>query len=295
MISYSKFFTLGTALTLLAFNPRLEAEPATFATRVAPVLEKNCSGCHGENKQKAGLRLDTFAHIMRGSDDRLVVKVKDFSASELHRRITLPASDEEVMPSNGKPLLSSADITLLEKWIAAGAPATEPFDAPALLRALVAPLAAPDYRPRLAVANALAQKLGLRLVPRSIVPTDGLVLRTASAPTQCNDAVLAQLKPVADLIVEAELARTKITDAGLASLALCENLQILDLTQTAITPNGLSALHQLKNLAVLNLTSTATDKTAATALKKLPSLRHLWLFGTPADPVIAQLEPAAGK
>ena len=137
MIFYSKFLTLGTALTLLTFNPRLEAEPATFATRVAPVLEKNCTGCHGENKQKGGLRLDTIAHIMRGSDDRPVVKASDFTASELHRRITLPASDDEVMPTDGKPLLSAADITLLEKWIAAGAPATEPFDAPALARSLV--------------------------------------------------------------------------------------------------------------------------------------------------------------
>jgi hypothetical protein len=291
VISYSKFLTLSAALALVAISPQLGAEPATFATRVAPVLEKNCTGCHGEAKQKGGLRLDTFAHVMRGSDDRVVVKARDFSTSELHRRIILPASDEDVMPSDGKPLLSSADIALLEKWIAAGAPATEPFDAPALARSLVAPLAAPDYRPRLAAATALAQKLGVRLVPRSIVPTDGLILRTASAPTQCTDAVLAQLAPVADLIVEAELARTKITDAGLASLALCPNLQILDLTQTAVTAQGLGALHLLKNLGVLNLTNTAADKTTAAALKNLPSLHRLWLFGTPADPVIAK--PAA--
>ncbi|MEI7799891.1 MAG: c-type cytochrome domain-containing protein [Opitutaceae bacterium] len=293
MIFYSKSLILSAALTLLAFHPRLGAEPATFATRVAPVLEKNCTGCHGEDKQKGSLRLDTFAHVMRGSDDRVVVKAKDFAASELHRRITLPASDEDVMPSDGKPLLSSADILLLEKWIAAGAPATEPFDAPALALTPITSSAAPDYRPRLAAATALAKKLGIRLVPRSIVPTDGLILRTASAPTQCNDAVLAQLAPFADLIVEAELARTTITDAGLVSLALCPNLQILDLTQTAVTAQGLGALHPLKNLVVLNLTNTAANQATAASLKKLPSLHHLWLFGTPADPVSAK--PAAAK
>ena len=145
MIFYSKSLILSAALTLLAFHPRLGAEPATFATRVAPVLEKNCTGCHGKDKQKGSLRLDTFAHVMRGSDDRVVVKAKDFAASELHRRITLPASDEDVMPSDGKPLLSSADILLLEKWIAAGAPATEPFDAPAL-----APMSLSDLESALA-------------------------------------------------------------------------------------------------------------------------------------------------
>ena len=40
-------------------------------------------------------------------------------------------------------------------------------------------------------------------------------------------AVLAKLAPVADLIVEAELARTKITDAGLAALAACANLRTI--------------------------------------------------------------------
>ena len=35
------------------------AEPATFAGRVAPILEQNCTVCHGAEKQKAELRLDS--------------------------------------------------------------------------------------------------------------------------------------------------------------------------------------------------------------------------------------------
>ena len=77
---------------------------------------------------------------------------------------------------------------------------------------------------------ALEKSLGVRLVPRSRLATDGLVLRTASAPSRATDAALAQLAPIADLIVEAELARTKVTDAGLATLATFTNLRTLDLT-----------------------------------------------------------------
>ena len=46
----------GPAVLLLHGHPR------THVTwhRVAPVLEKNCTVCHGEKKQKAGLRLDSL-------------------------------------------------------------------------------------------------------------------------------------------------------------------------------------------------------------------------------------------
>lgn len=283
MISWPDPRRLLTGLGALAASGLLAAEPATFATRVAPIFEKNCTGCHGADKQKGGLRLDSFAGVMRGSDDRIVIKTGELKASELHRRITLPANDDDVMPSDGKPHLTDDEIMVLEKWIAAGAPATEPFDAPALEAVIVLPPAAPDYRPRLAAATELARTLGVRLVPRSRGPTDGLVLRTASAPLRCDDAVLAQLAPYADLIVEAELARTKITDNGLGSLAACENLRSLDLTRTAVTARGLPALGALKKLETLNLTDTAVDATGAAALQTLPALRHLWLFGTPAE------------
>jgi len=66
--------------------------------------------------------------------------------------------------------------------------------------------------PALNTIEGLEASLGIRLVPRSQNPTDGLILRTAGAPERCNDATLAQLAPVASLIVDAELARTMVTD-----------------------------------------------------------------------------------
>jgi hypothetical protein len=43
------------------------------------------------------------------------------------------------------------------------------------------------------LAAALARAAGVKLVPRSRVATDGLVLRTASSPARCDDAALARL------------------------------------------------------------------------------------------------------
>jgi mono/diheme cytochrome c family protein len=260
------------------------AETTFYAARVAPIFEQHCVTCHGAEKHKAKLRLDSFAQLMKGGDSGLVIKPGAPKASELFRRITLPEDDDEVMPSDGKPHLSTDEIKVIELWIARGASeeknVAEFSDAPPLrVKQPIAPLA-PDWLPRAAEIVALEKETGVKLVPRSQIGTDGLILRTASRPTRCDDAALAKLTPVADLIVDAELARTKVTDAGVKTLGTFRNLRALDLTSTKITSSGLAALTGLSHLETLNLTGTAVDDSGVAQLKALPTLQHLWLFGT---------------
>src|SRR5438477_577307 len=49
------------------------AEPVDFARDVQPLLEKNCTACHGPEKQRSGLRLDTRAAALRGGDSGAVL------------------------------------------------------------------------------------------------------------------------------------------------------------------------------------------------------------------------------
>src|SRR5580692_1699361 len=105
------------------------AEPGTFADSVAPVLEHNCYKCHGATKHKAGLRLDSYAAVLRGSDEGEVVKPGNSSDSELFRRITLPPGDDDFMPSGDSAQLSPAEISVLQSWITAGAPPAAAFEA----------------------------------------------------------------------------------------------------------------------------------------------------------------------
>ena len=288
---------LLAGLAGISFLASARAEPAFYAARVAPIFDRHCNVCHGAEKQKGKLRLDTFEHALRGAESGAVIKPGDVKGSELFRRITLKPDDEEVMPSDSKPLLSADEIKIVELWIAAGASATKPLadfptaPVPKTARA-VAPVLAPDWRPRAAEIAALAKATGLKIVPRSQVATDGLVLRTASAPNRCDDAALAKLAPIAPLIVEAELARTKVTDAGLKSLASFPNLRMLDLTRTAVTTEGVGALAGLKHLEALNLTDTAVDDAGVARLKALPTLKRVWLYGSKAtETAVAATKP----
>jgi uncharacterized membrane protein len=267
----------------------VSAVPAPSATffdaRVAPIFENKCSNCHNAEKRKGKLRLDSFEHVMRGGKDGIVVKAGDPKHSELFRRINLPPDDKDFMPTDGKPPLTAAEVKVIELWIASGAssslPAIEVRGAPPL--PISEPPALPfasDYRPQLPMITSLEHELGVRLVPRSRNPEDGLILRTVSAPERCDDVAVARLKVIGSLIVDAELARTKVTDAGLKTLATFSNLRVVDLAHTAVTSAGVPILTRLNRLESLNLTATAVDDAGVAALRRKQTLKRLYLFET---------------
>jgi uncharacterized membrane protein len=271
--------------TPTSVNAVREPSATFFDARVAPIFENKCSNCHNAAKRKGKLRLDSFENVMRGGKDGTVVKAGDPKHSELFRRINLPPDDKDFMPTDGKPPLTASETKVIELWIASGAssslPATEVRGAPPLpASALPALPLTSDYRPKLPLINALEQELGVRLVPRSRNPLDGLILRTVSAPERCDDGALARLRMIGTLIVDAELARTKITDAGLKTLATFSNLRTVDLAHTAVTSAGVPILAHLSRLESLNLTATAVDDAGVAALRRKPMLKRLYLFET---------------
>jgi len=99
-----------------------------FVGVIAPLLENKCVHCHGAEKSKAGLRLDSFAALQDGSDDGAVLKPGDAAQSLLMQRLLLPADSDDHMPPSGKPQLTAGEIALLKWWVNIGAPETNTLD-----------------------------------------------------------------------------------------------------------------------------------------------------------------------
>ena len=99
----------------------LRATAATdFAAEIEPLLIKRCSECHGPDKQKADLRLDSRAAALRPAESgKAALAPGKPEASELIRRVTSTDPDE-VMPPKG-PRLTPAEVASLSRWIAGGA------------------------------------------------------------------------------------------------------------------------------------------------------------------------------
>ncbi len=91
-----------------------------FENKVRPVLAENCTKCHGAEKQNNGLRLDSRAAIVKGSDYGPVVEPGKPEVSKLIKAIRHEAG-VEAMPKTGSKLSDDA-IAAISEWIAMGLP-----------------------------------------------------------------------------------------------------------------------------------------------------------------------------
>jgi uncharacterized membrane protein len=119
---------LGIRAPAQAARPaaRPKGEATLYAVKIDPILQRSCVSCHNPNKVKGGLRMDSYAELMKGGKGGEEIEPWHPQDSELVRRITLPPDDDDHMPSNGKNPLSAAEIKLIEDWIGAGATDTQP-------------------------------------------------------------------------------------------------------------------------------------------------------------------------
>ena len=94
---------------------------------IRPILSDNCFACHGPDvrQRKAKLRLDTrdgaFAELRGGGHAIVPGKIDD---SVLVERITADDPSQRMPPAKSRKRLTEAQIELLQRWIAQGAPYT---------------------------------------------------------------------------------------------------------------------------------------------------------------------------
>src|SRR5262245_49024258 len=78
--------------------------PVNFNRDVQPLFQQRCYECHGEKKQKSGLRLDRKSSVFTGGDSGKPAVVPGKSTeSPLFQRVTSEDKDE-VMPPKGERL-----------------------------------------------------------------------------------------------------------------------------------------------------------------------------------------------
>ncbi len=91
-----------------------------FDKDILPIIQKRCTECHGKEKQKGKLRLDSYAELMKGADGEPVFVAGKPGESEIHARILLPDSDDDRMPPKGNRI-SDEIAGLIKRWIEQGA------------------------------------------------------------------------------------------------------------------------------------------------------------------------------
>ena len=112
---------IGTCICWLSFGAYLASAAAVdFVRDVRPIFEEHCFDCHGEEKQKSKLRLDSALGILRGGESGEPLFVAGAGAeSHLVKKVTAENA-KEVMPPKGERL-TAQQVAVLQTWIDGGA------------------------------------------------------------------------------------------------------------------------------------------------------------------------------
>jgi len=272
-----------------------------FSGIVQPVLQQNCVSCHGPEKSKGGLRLDSLEAVVKGGKSGPVIVAGKSTESDLIKRIRLPLTDDDHMPPNGKPQPANDDLALLQWWIDSGAPTNANVGqlkpTPKIAQILAAKFGLPkpeeksiDPKPLnevLAQTANLMDDQNVAITPLS--PKEPWLQCNASvAGTNFGDKELSKLAAIGPNLRWLDLGGTAITDAGLAQLSSMPNLTRLHLERTRISDGALSKIAPLRQLEYLNLYGTEITDAGLDELQAIPKLKQLYLWQT-------KVTPAAGK
>jgi uncharacterized membrane protein len=257
-----------------------------YAKHIDPIFDANCVSCHGQEKVKGGLRLDSYALLMDGGKLGRVIVAGKPEQSLLLKRVTLPPGEKHFMPAEGKPPLKPEEIAWIRAWILAGAsPAATTVAGVSIREETEVPLVpVGDYSGLMSEIRTMANRQGAKLIPVSSKASDGLILNTEDVAATFGDAQLAQFQKFAPYIVEVELGGTAVTNASFDTLGKFTHMRALHLERTAVTGDGLAKLAPLSQLTYLNLSGTKVTKAALTPLHSMKNLRHVYIYNTPAQP-----------
>ena len=112
---------LGADVDVSKLPPSATVKDVTFAKDIKPMFEKACFKCHGEEKQKAKLRVDSAEAVKKGSENGEVIVVGNSAKSSLVHTVAGLVEDMMMPPEDKGDPLTKEQIGILRAWIDQGA------------------------------------------------------------------------------------------------------------------------------------------------------------------------------
>jgi hypothetical protein len=123
----------ATSLTTATFGepadagqlpPPSDQKDVTYTKNIKTIFDKSCTRCHGAEKPKARLRLDSLEAALKGGEDGKVIVPGDSAKSMLVRSVGHIGNKDNWMPPLHNraniPPLTKDEIGLIRAWIDQG-------------------------------------------------------------------------------------------------------------------------------------------------------------------------------
>ena len=105
--------------------PPSDKKGVTYAKDIKPIFEKSCFKCHGPEKQKSKLRLDSLEAAVKGGENGPdIIPGKSAESTLVHNVAQIGDEDDYMPPPDNKdkiPPLNKEQIGLIRAWIDQGA------------------------------------------------------------------------------------------------------------------------------------------------------------------------------
>ncbi len=271
------------------------------------IFEEKCVMCHGENKQKGDLRLDTKEGLLKGGEEGALLASNGME-SLLLKRILLPLDDDEHMPPSEKKQLTPMEIGFLSWWVKNGAD----FDR------TLAELNFPDSLQGF-ISPVETSKIN-KLVPlEEVAPADPKILEklislnVLFSPVAMNSNYLSvsfmnvlpeDLTPAVEeciklnqQIVWLNLDYQNPDLQVWKQLGALTNMRKLSAKNSNLNDEIIAFLQPLDSLVYLNLVGNEVSSSGFEKIKSLQNLESVYLYQTNIDPTgfkqIEQIFPNA--
>jgi hypothetical protein len=100
--------------------PASDKKDVTYSRDIKPIFEKTCLECHGQQKAKGKIRLDSVENILKGGEEGKIITVGDSAKSVIAYAVARNQAKAMPPKDKGHPL-NAEQVGLIRAWIDQGA------------------------------------------------------------------------------------------------------------------------------------------------------------------------------
>jgi mono/diheme cytochrome c family protein/uncharacterized membrane protein len=288
-----------------------ESKPImAYQELIQPILEQRCYSCHGSNKSKADLRLDSPEAIQKGGENGSILTAGNPQKSTLYSYLVLPEEDDMHMPPSGKPQLTTEQINLIHVWIEkggsfdkamsfskTGTSVTPSVFQPKSVKSAVTnpPVSVPqssNFKENIApkeTAKLQKGEIQTFVIDRKSEDKESIILKqkVEEVNAQTLQKFTEQRIIVAKFGEKTEHVMANFVNVKNYNSEYLDNLKTIEnqlvrlkLSNQPVKDDDLKKVAILKNITRLNLEKTLITDAGLAHLKDMPNLEQLNIYGT---------------
>jgi uncharacterized membrane protein len=279
-------------------SPDLTEQPTLNSTAfesASLIFEQKCTVCHGVNKQKGDLRLDTKEGFLKGGKEGALM-ANNKSGSFLLERINLPLDHDDHMPPSEKKQLTPVEISFFNWWIKSGADLSKTLaelNLPDSLRGFLTQnesSAVNNLIPQQEVGQAekiTLEKLNSLNVLLSPIALNSNYLSVSfmNVLPENRTQAMEECVKLKQQIIWLNLDYQNLDTETWQQISFLTNLRKLSAKNSNLDDNKMNYFETLDSLVSLNLVGTKVSSSGFEKIQNLQNIESIFLYQTNIDEV----------